>query len=105
MASVAIGTTPEGATLRVRVAPGAKRDAIVGPHGDALKIAVRQPPEKGRANKGVCDLVARALDVAPRTVRVLRGDTSRDKVLLCEGLDRDTLRSRIRSILISLGAS
>ena len=105
MYRVAIGTTPAGATLRVRLAPGAKRDAIVGPHGDALKIAVRQPPEKGRANRAVCDLLARALDVPPRTVCVLRGDTSRDKVLLCEGLDPDTLRSRIQSILISLGAS
>ena len=105
LAHIAIGSTADGATLRVRVAPGARRDAIVGAYGEALKVAVRQPPEKGRANKEVCRLVARALDLSPRAVSVLRGETARDKVLVCEGVDVETLRARVRSLLVSLAAS
>jgi uncharacterized protein (TIGR00251 family) len=101
----AIAETNGGATLRVRVTPGAKRDRVVGSHGDALKIAVRQPPERGRANREVCRLVAEALDIAPRQVSVAHGSTSKDKVLRIEGLDAATLRSRVAALLVRLGES
>lgn len=83
------GPHPEGATLRVRVSPGAKRDRILGEHGGALKVAVRSPAEKGRANRELCRLVAEAVGLAPRDVEVLKGATSRDKVLLLRGMDPD----------------
>lgn len=83
------GPHPEGATLRVRVSPGAKRDRILGEHGGALKVAVRSPAEKGRANRELCRLVAAALGLAPRDVAILKGETVRDKVLLLRGMDPD----------------
>ena len=93
------GPHPEGATLRVRVSPGAKRDRFLGEHDGALKIAVRAPAEKGRANKELCGTLARALDLAPRDVEVLRGATARDKVLLIRGLDPPSLDA----LLVTLG--
>jgi len=83
------GPHPEGATLRVRVSPGAKRDRILGEHDGALKVAVRSPAEKGRANRELCRLVAAALGLAPRDVAILKGETARDKVLLLRGMDPD----------------
>jgi len=90
-----IGQTAEGATLSIRVTPGSSRDRIVGPHGDALKVAVRQPPEKGRANQAVEKLLADAVGAAPREVSVLRGQTSRDKVVLFHGWTVDALRAAL----------
>lgn len=92
---IAIRPTPEGATLKVRVAPGASREAIVGAHGDALKVAVREPPEKGRANEAVARVLAAAVGLRERDVEVVRGHASRDKVVLFRGLAEDDLRARV----------
>jgi len=91
--------------MRVRVAPGARHERIVGVHGDALKIAVRQPPERGRANKEVCRLIAAALGIPPRDVSVARGTTSKDKVLEFAGIDASTLRAQVAALLVTLASS
>jgi len=93
---IAVRETPEGATLKVRVAPGASREQVVGPHGDALKIAVREPPEKGRANDAVVRLLAAALGAKPSDVEVVRGHASRDKVVLFRGLGEAEVRARLK---------
>ncbi len=95
---IAIGATPEGATLKVRVAPGASREGILGPYGDALKVAVREPPEKGRANEAVARMLAAALGMKARDVEVVRGHASRDKVVLFRGLGEPELRARVGGI-------
>lgn len=100
-----IEQTASGATLQIRVAPGAKRERIVGLHGDALKIAVRQPPEGGRANKAVCKLLAVALGFATGDVTVQRGTTGRDKVIHVAGIRAETLRSNVAALLVLLGPS
>ncbi|MEQ9096332.1 MAG: DUF167 domain-containing protein [Phycisphaerales bacterium] len=73
------------ATLRVKVVPGAKRDEVIGPLGDRLKIRLSAPPEGGKANQAVCELVAATLGVDPRSVRVAHGTTSPLKTLAIEG--------------------
>ena len=92
-------TAPEGSTLKVRVAPGASREGIVGEHGDALKVAVREPPEKGRANEALERLLANALRVKPADVSVVRGHGARDKVVLFRGLPLAELRARLAGVL------
>src|SRR5215813_2439665 len=79
LARVAITPSESGSRLRLRVKPGAKRRAIEGEHGGALRVAVPAPPEKGRANQEVEELLAEALDVARAAVRVFAGHASRDK--------------------------
>jgi len=87
--------TPDGATLDVRVAPGAAREGILGPHGDTLKVAVRAPPEKGRANEAVTRLLAAALGARPRDVEVVKGAAGRDKVVRFRGWSEEELRARL----------
>jgi uncharacterized protein (TIGR00251 family) len=94
-----VGSTADGATLRVRVSPGASRDGIRGLFGDALKVAVRQPPEKGRANREVARLLAEAVAASPGDVEVVQGLTSRDKTVRFRGWDAATLRARVERIL------
>ena len=91
--------------MRVRVGPGARRDRIIGRHDNALKVAVRSPAEKGRANAELIRVVAEALDLAPRDVEILRGSTSRDKVLLVSGMGELQLRSLVEALLVRLGAT
>ncbi len=85
----------EGATLRVRVQPRASRDAIVGWHADALRLAVTAPPIEGEANEAARRLIARALGVAPSAVSVVRGERSRDKLVRVEGMTGAELHSRL----------
>jgi uncharacterized protein (TIGR00251 family) len=92
---IAVRATPLGATLRVRVAPGAARERIVGPHGEALKVSVREPPEKGKANAAVERLLADAFGARPGDVAVVRGLASRDKVVLFRGWSEARLRERL----------
>lgn len=73
---------PEGTVLRLRVQPGARREGFSGTHGEALKLAVTAVPERGRANEAVLALVARVLGVPRRGVRLLSGETTRDKRVL-----------------------
>lgn len=95
MERLRIATTPEGVTLRVRVSAGASRDAILGVHGDALKVAVRQPPERGRANREVERLIAGAVGLKPASVSVVRGASARDKVVLLRGANERTVRANL----------
>ena len=68
-------------SLTVRVQPNARRDEIVGLHGDALKIKVAAPAVDNKANAALVDFLSETLGV-PRTAIVIRhGVTGRRKVL------------------------
>lgn len=81
--------------IRVRVSPGAKRDEIAGWRGDVLRMRVRAPPEKGRANEAVCALIASTLGLPARAVSVERGHAARDKVLRVDGVSDVEIERRL----------
>ena len=78
--------------LRVWVQPGSSRDRIAGRHGDAVKVAVSAPPEKGKANKAVAAVLAKALGLRKSAVRVVSGMTARDKMVEIDGVDDSDLK-------------
>jgi uncharacterized protein (TIGR00251 family) len=71
----------DGARLRLRVSAGASRSRVHGPHGGALKLSVKAPPERGKANREVVALVAAAFGLAPADVALVAGETAPDKVV------------------------
>lgn len=81
--------------LRLRVSPGSNRPAVAGRHGDAWKVRVAAPPERGRANDAVLVLLAEALDVPPGSVELVAGASSRDKVVLVHGLGEKDAEARL----------
>jgi uncharacterized protein len=78
--------TPDGCTLSVRVHPGAKRDAITGTHGDALKISLTTPPTDGRANAALIAFLAERLKIPRLSIELIAGAASRSKTLRLTGI-------------------
>ncbi len=84
----------------MRVHPGARRPGLVGRLEDgSFKVAVAEPPEGGRANAAVVGLVAAALGLRPRQVRVVRGAAARVKLLEIEGLGEGEMARRLAAAL------
>jgi len=77
----------QGAVVDVWVQPRAKRPGVVGVRQGALHLKVAAPPEDGRANDEVCRLLAEALGVRARDVRIVGGARSRAKRALVAGMD------------------
>lgn len=71
-------------TLRVRVQPRASRDEVVGITDGRLKIRLTAPPVDGAANAGLVKLMARELGVPKSRVRILSGETGREKRVAIE---------------------
>jgi uncharacterized protein len=84
-----------GTRLRLRVVPGARRSEIVGRHGDAWKVRVKAPPERGAANDAVLELLAEALGVSAGDVRLVSGHGSRDKMVELTGLEAEEAEARL----------
>lgn len=79
------------ARIAVHVTPRSGRDELCGWSGEELSVRVTVPPDAGRANAVVSVLVGKALGVPKTAVRVVRGDTSRHKLLEVEGIDQGTV--------------
>ena len=84
-----------GVEIAVKVVPGASRDRIAGCLGDALKIQVAAPPEKGKANKAVEVLLAKALGRRTGEVTVVGGLASPRKVVRIAGATADAVRTAL----------
>lgn len=79
------------ARAAVWVQPGASRARIVGRLGNALKVAVTAPPEKGKANQAVVKLLAGELGVPASSVRVVAGAAARRKTIAVDGMTQSAL--------------
>jgi uncharacterized protein (TIGR00251 family) len=106
-----VSVAPEGdddpatVTLRVHVQPAAGRSAVVGRHGDALKVRVAAPPEAGRANEACAALLAETFGVAPSGVALTSGATSRLKRFRIEGVDLADFARRLEVAVGSGGGA
>lgn len=86
---------PGGVQIQVKAVPGASRSRIVGWLGDHLKIAVAAPPEGGKANKAICDLLAETLGVKSQDVQVVAGHASPRKRLFVRSLTPGQVLARL----------
>jgi len=84
-----------GVSFAVKLHPRAKRDAISGVVGDALKIDLTAPPIEGRANEASTRFFAELLKVPRSSVTIASGKANRLKVIHVAGLSADDLRRRL----------
>lgn len=75
--------------LRLHVQPGAGRTAVVGRHGDALKVRIAAPPSGGRANEACSELIAEVLGLKSSQVALTSGQSSRQKRVTVSGIEPD----------------
>jgi uncharacterized protein len=83
--------------LAIRVQPRAKRTEVAGERGGAVLIRVSAPPVDGKANDAVVRLIAERVDVPRSAVRIVKGETARDKLVRIEGLSADEAWARLLS--------
>lgn len=83
------------ARIEVKVHPRARRTAITGRLGEAYKLDLAAPPVDGKANEECVRYFAQLAGVSRGSVRIVRGETSRNKVVEIGGWDDAALRGRI----------
>ena len=88
-------TPAESCTLAIKAVPNAPRSEVIGWLGDALKVKVHAPPVEGRANEVLCEFLAEILGLPRRAVTVLRGDTSRQKIIRIDGLSLIEVKTKL----------
>lgn len=83
--------------LPVKVVPGSSRSGIAGWLGEALRVRVTAPPERGQANAAVESMLAEVLGLPGGSVRIVAGHSSPRKVVEITGLAEAEVRRRLSS--------
>jgi uncharacterized protein (TIGR00251 family) len=89
----------DGVVLSVRAKAGARVNALQGVHDGALKVAVVQAPERGKANRAIIELLAETLDLRKSQITLMSGETSTQKRFVISDITPDELTSRIANAL------
>lgn len=84
--------------MLVRALPGSRRNECCGAHQGRLKVAVTQVAEKGKANKAIAKVLAHDLNVKTSQVRLLSGETTRDKSFLISGILPEAVARRLAAL-------
>ncbi|HZQ96884.1 MAG TPA: DUF167 domain-containing protein [Candidatus Sulfotelmatobacter sp.] len=92
-----IDESQDGVTFPVRLHPRAKKNAITGEMGDAMKLSVTAPPLEGRANEACIEFIAKTLKVPRSSVTIASGAGSRNKVIRVAGVSGQYVRDRLRA--------
>ena len=96
---ILVRDTSSGATFQVKVHPRAKKNAIIGEVGDALKLSLTAPPVEGRANEACITFLAEVLNVPRSSVTIAAGVNSRNKVIRVAGVSAAQVQGRLREAL------
>ena len=94
----------ESVRIEIRVVPRASRNGIDGVRDGRIVVRVTAPPVDGEATAAAVSVLAKALDVAPTAIRVVSGQTSRNKTVTVAGVTVDVV-SRLPSAPDRTGGS
>jgi uncharacterized protein (TIGR00251 family) len=95
---IPIHDTPAGATFQVKVHPRARKNAVTGVLGDALKLALTAPPIEGRANDACIEYIAKFLNLPRSSVTIAAGESSRQKLIRVAGVPAAQVEAKLRAI-------
>jgi uncharacterized protein (TIGR00251 family) len=93
---IPVRETPAGSTFTIKVQPRARKNAVTGEVGDALKLAVTAPPVEGEANRACIDLLAKILEIPRSSVTIAAGAGSRLKVIRVAGISAQEVRRKLQ---------
>ena len=95
---ITLKQTSSGITFSVKVQPRARKNAIMGTVGDALKLALTAPPVEGKANQAVIEFLADFFEIPRSSITIASGAASRRKLIRISGANLQSLKERLRSI-------
>ena len=96
---ISLHETAKGISFAVKVHPRARKNAITGTVGDALKLALIAPPVEGKANQAVIEFFAELFAIPRSSVTIASGETSRNKVIRISGLTMPAVQKRLAAAL------
>jgi uncharacterized protein (TIGR00251 family) len=96
---IRLETTAEGVILPVKAKAGGRKNDLQGVHDGALKVAVTQAPERGKANRAILDLLSDKLSLRKPQITLLSGETSPQKRFLIQDISAEELKQRIETAL------
>jgi hypothetical protein len=88
----------DGVVLAVKAQAGARQNAVRGEHEGALKVAVTQVPEKGKANRAIVKVLAKTLGIRRSQLELLDGETNSNKRFLIREADISQLEARLQQL-------
>jgi uncharacterized protein (TIGR00251 family) len=86
--------------FEVRAKPRAKKSKLVGSRGDAIAIALAAPPVDGAANDELIRFLAQVLGIPRRSVELVRGESSREKLVAVTGVAAAEVEARLRAAVV-----
>ena len=92
---IPIQESAKGITFAVKVHPRARKNAITGVVGDAIKLALTAPPVEGKANQAVIEFFAELFAIPRSSVTIASGETSRNKVIRIAGVSKRAAAQRL----------
>lgn len=95
---ISLKETGKGISFAVKVQPRARKDAITGAVGDALKLSLTAPPVEGKANQAMIEFLAAFFDIPRSSVTIASGKTNRLKMVNIHGASLDHLRQRLAAV-------
>jgi uncharacterized protein (TIGR00251 family) len=88
--------------LAVSVQPRASRNAVIGLHGTALKLALTAPPIDGAANDACLRFLADLLGVSRARLSIVRGEKARQKLICIANASPERLRAHLQGLFPDL---
>jgi uncharacterized protein len=96
---VPLNESAKGITFAIKVHPRARKNAVTGIVGDALKLALTAPPVEGKANQAVIEFFADLFEIPRSSVTIASGETSRNKVVRISGINQTMVEQRLSGAL------
>lgn len=85
-------------TIEVQVQPKSSRDEIAGFQNSRIKVKVTAPPEDGKANEGVREIIAQEFGVSKSKVEIVKGEKSRIKTIKISGINQVEYDSFVKRV-------
>jgi len=96
---IALRERTDGVVVPIRLQPGARKTGVIGEHAGALKVAVIAPPENGRANAALVELLRDLFQVQRSQIELISGGASRNKSVLLREAHAERIAQRLAEII------
>ena len=96
---ITLHESTKGVSFAVKVHPRARKHAITGVVGDALKLSLTAPPVEGRANEAVIEFFADLFEIPRASVTIASGETSRNKIVRVAGVSKRIVEQKLEAAL------